>query len=536
MAQLLKRKSAWFTTLVLLYLALFAYRSLTHTHHFTPDSMNYTIVARNVLAGRGITRPELSLGNSRLLTDAPIPAPFTTQGVVYPLLIALVGLAGIEPTDAALLIPVAVLGLILWFGYRLAQALYDADVALLALIGLLAYWPLRTAAGSALSEAPALVFLMATMYCLVRACHTPDGSGVWALVAGLAAGLAFATRQPLGPLVMLGAFYLAVESAGWQRKLRNGLLFLAGSGGVIAPLLIWALSAGTGIASASNPSYLSSLSANLIGSTRAVAGNYLGLRWPELQAVALLLLVGGLAIASQQKIAPLLWSVLFSKGRYLLAFWSVGYLAMLLYLRTTRYFDPITTRLTLPAGVTLVLLLAAYVGATTRVKARSLWGIGLALLFFLAGREAWLIAYTPPFDEAAVIADSESMQWVASQTTERDLIIGNQTIRYLFYFDRQEAITIRPYPSMDYADYDTLSRVVGRRCGAYEHIYLMMVGVSTDENFWQQLYGLFLTDLMFGRIEQYPGIEIRQRLEDGVVFELNCQAKTKMIAGRVSLM
>jgi hypothetical protein len=218
-----------------------------------------------------------------------------------------------------------------------------------------------------------------------------------------------------------------------------------------------------------------------------------------------------------------LWSVWFSQGRYLLAFWSVGYLAMLLYLRTTRHFDPITTRLTLPAGVTLVLLLAAYVGATTRVKAQSLWGMGLALLLFLAGREAWLIASTPPFDEAAVIAASESMQWVASQTTEQDLIIGSQTIRYLFYFDRQEAITILPYPSMDYADYDTLSQVAGRRCGAYEHIYLILVGASTDESFWQQVYGLFLTDLVFGRTEQYSGIEFRQRLKDGVVFELSCQ-------------
>src|SRR3954468_1761071 len=78
------------------YLALLTFNWVTRTGRFSPDSMNYVNIARNIVAGQGVTQPTLGFNQADWKLDDKPPVPVTVHGPLYPALIALVSQTGLS--------------------------------------------------------------------------------------------------------------------------------------------------------------------------------------------------------------------------------------------------------------------------------------------------------------------------------------------------------------------------------------------------------------------------------------------------------
>src|SRR5262245_4331149 len=214
--------------LILALAALQAHLSLTRSRRFSPDSMNYVNVARNLLAGRGLSQDTLGFNQGDFTTQLAFPEPFTVQGPLFPILIAALGLLGISAADAALLVPALAYPAILWAGFLLARRAWGERAALLALLLLVSSEPLRLIGGAAWAEAPGILLLLLSLLLLLR-----DR----AFAAGLLGGLAFAERYPLLIGLPLGAAGLLVSRDGARGAARRAGVFALGFLLVAGPVL-----------------------------------------------------------------------------------------------------------------------------------------------------------------------------------------------------------------------------------------------------------------------------------------------------------
>ena len=79
-AAMLEMAAHWLLALaVAAYVGLAGYNSLTRTRNFSPDSMNYVSVARNIAEGKGITQPALGFNQPHISLEVTLPPPFTSQ-------------------------------------------------------------------------------------------------------------------------------------------------------------------------------------------------------------------------------------------------------------------------------------------------------------------------------------------------------------------------------------------------------------------------------------------------------------------------
>src|SRR5437773_5475183 len=148
----------------LLHVLATAWISIRSTRNFSSDSMNSVDVARNILAGRGIAQSTLGFNQPRLDPEGPIPSPLVSQPPLYPLLIAGLGILGLDCADGGLIIAAAAYGLVLLIGFRLVRDLYDERTAMLSLCGLVLYHPLRSASGFAWSDTPGTALALTTLF------------------------------------------------------------------------------------------------------------------------------------------------------------------------------------------------------------------------------------------------------------------------------------------------------------------------------------------------------------------------------------
>src|SRR5262249_33735354 len=150
--------------LVTAYAVLLAVDGVTRSHRFTPDSMNYTDVARHVRAGKGISQATVGFNQPHFSLDAVAPVPMTTQAPLYPLLIAALGLTGVSLETAAALAPALAGGLVLLLVFAVARRAYGTDVALLSVALAAAYAPLRVASTTAWSETTGTTLVLLSIW------------------------------------------------------------------------------------------------------------------------------------------------------------------------------------------------------------------------------------------------------------------------------------------------------------------------------------------------------------------------------------
>jgi 4-amino-4-deoxy-L-arabinose transferase-like glycosyltransferase len=513
-----------------LYLALFLYNSLTRTRQFSPDSMNYVDVARNIATGRGITQSTLGYNQLFLFTaNSAIPEPFTAQAPVYPLLIALVSRAGLSYADAALVIPVVAYAVILLLAFSLARDLYDERAALLAVGCLLVYSPLSNIARFAWSEIVSIVFLLLSLWLLVRFRQLPDtrAERTVSFAAGLATGLTSVTRYALLPLFPLGFFFIALEQRRRKFRFQTLLLYLIGFG-IPAALVFGHNFISTAALFPSVPASDRDLLVNLSDTLWTILGDYSPIGSGEVQvAAAGLILIGFvLALALQNRLRDLP-NLFLRNGRYLPVLWSLGYLIFIVGLRSVSDFSPIDERIIVPAGTILVILFAALGAQVIKPAIRTLaplYGLVAILGLVLSAGEIGLALTQPVYNFEQIIAGSERLSWISRHTTENDLIIGDDTVDVPFYLGREAAVSFSPYPHTLPLTYPTLVQYADHNCARYQHMYLVLRSYSDwTYNDQVHLFGRFIADLKFGRGGNYPRLNPLTELGDAFVFQVTCQ-------------
>lgn len=195
----------------------------------SPDSVVYIGVARNLLAGRGLTEP----------FGAEIDTALTRYPPLYPVLLAAGGPVGVDPLDTARWLAALLFGAnILFVGLALQSLLPQSRWlplagSLLMLTGL----PLLTMHSMAWSEPLFLLFSFVGLFLLARFLDT--GKTLLLASAGVLTSLAFLTRYAALPFLAAGV--LGILLLGRQplaKRLIAGAFFAALG---VLPTVLWTL-------------------------------------------------------------------------------------------------------------------------------------------------------------------------------------------------------------------------------------------------------------------------------------------------------
>ncbi len=192
----------------------------------SPDSARYVAGARNILSGRGFTDQGGDDGYRPIANWPPL----------YSVVLALPGLAGVDPLDGARVVDAVLFGLTLlvvgWLVRRRRGSLIGAVLAMVALASV------RTALINYVMVWSESLFVLLTLSALLAlACHLEKPGWGWLLPAALAAGAAFMTRYPGVGLVAAGpAAVLLWRKGGWWPRLRDSAVFGAVT---CLPVFLW---------------------------------------------------------------------------------------------------------------------------------------------------------------------------------------------------------------------------------------------------------------------------------------------------------
>jgi hypothetical protein len=510
-----------------------AFWALRRERRFTPDSRNYVNVADNLLRGRGFVQDSVGLGSRRIPLPLEIPQRFGVHGPAFPILIAGAGLLGFETTDTALFVPVLANGFVLLLAFLLMRSLYDLTVALWTTLLLTVSFPLRRMIGVAWSEPLALAFLLLSLFLLLRRplAETPRAA---ILAAGLCAGLAFATRYPLGVAFPLG-LVLLLRWRDWRgsvlRALDYGIGFTAIGGAVLLRNL---LSTGYLTGTERNPSTVG-LAENAERAVHVLLGQWLllpvrlsfrigdvVLDWIRIE-LALVLLVGlALAIRIARKGG---WALVrerfLVRRRAVLLIWLLGYTAFLVLQRSYSSFDYLHARLLSPAHLFMMGLLAVSLALVLPLGPRVLAVLGIVACLGSSVSYA-LDAYRRPSAWSRPFgAVSERRKWVKQVVQPNDVLIAQRCTDLVFLQDRA-CLHFSLYPEMEHVTYADILAVRGQACGPYEKVYVLLQAEKLSEADLLDRYGRFVTDLFRGRLAFYPDVEEIARLQDGTAFRVHC--------------
>ncbi len=494
------------------YLALFVFNGLTRWRAFTPDSMNYVDVARNIEAGRGIVQSTLGCFAS-LGPDIPYPDPMTAQAVLYPVLIAVTPF--LDAVDAALVLSLTAYVACLFLLWTLAHRQFGREAGLLTLGWLCVYAPLTWIGRHPWSDPVGFAFAAGAVVCLTRrGTHPP---GIPAVVsAAVLAGMASATRFALAPVGLAGLLILI--RWGWvlcpRFFARNVLLYLVLFAIFPVGLLIRNLAVRGRVASYTpliDPwAQWNNLVTELTGRWAWVAPSGL-----ETALLALFLLTLGGLLRRRGELGEV-WRRL-TRNPTVLPMLTAVLLILLLGLSAV----PATARLIAPSGALLVPGLAFVMIRAIGLSPRG-WGwVAAGFLLVATAREVRVLATRPAVSEAAVVAASERLSWLRGNTTDRDLVVGENGMDVPFYLGRTAAGSYSPAPWPPLA-YDTLVALADAHGDRFDSVFLVVQVKGRTEADLRASLGDFVADLTLGqgKTGRYPRLRHRVTLGDGVLYEV----------------
>ena len=516
-----------FLIFTVLYPVILGFNSLKYEGRFSPDSVYYIDAANNILAGRGISNSMAPLKRAVERSET-LPRPMTMWGPLYPLLIAFSCRAGLPAPAGALVVPVVFLGILLLGSYLLMWRLFDDTVALLGVAFLLHFSPSRLIATHAWSDAVGLAFEMLMFYAVARVyCAQGSRAGLCAVLAGLAAGMAYAARYALLPLFPMSVLLLLERRRPTQTAKNLGFLtisFLVVAAPVaIRNFMVTGHLRGAPALHSSVVPFAEACTDLLHAVVETAAPESWPARWLYTALLAAVAVMCVVQIRRRALFSELRETVLAGK-RYLLLLWPAGYLAFLLYCETRMPIDPIDARLMVPATLLLVLLFAAVL---VRVVGAAPWlftSVSLVLAILAAGNElptARAVMRTdlpPPHDFQGKLVHSETLTWLSNNATDRDLIVaedGQDLPLYVGPVDTLYFLSV--WPPSSQISYTDFSNYLERYCRKYEHVYLVL---RKDSQRVAQA-GSFLVELAADPLNPKPGITLKADLKDGLVYEVD---------------
>ncbi len=508
-----------------IYLAAFAVKTLGYGGRYTPDSVVYVDVARNLCAGHGISSALAPLDYA-LANDLAQPTPMTMWAPLYPCLIAALFKAGMPVAAAALAVPIACLGIALIMAFLLTRALYDEGTALLAVAMLISFNPLYTVATHAWSETLAIAALMAALYAAVRS-RPAGANALWPLFSGLAAGTAIAARYAMLPLAAVACMGL-VDARDRKRSVFRVAVFAVALGCVVGPVFarnLWWSGHPFGMHLAGAGVPLSSVAEDVARVALESARPHYVLGETALRLLIACALVRCVLDLRSRTLARRLRESFIANGRYLPILWPALYLALLVQSQLRYAIDPVDERLFAPAGVALAVGIVAALASLSRIpawlaSASALVLIGLTCLDEGATAAAVHRSRLPKvYDYQAKLGRSEGMAWLAKHVSEDDVVITESGYRLplymgpfnVLYFEPQ----LPPASPVAYSDLcDYLTRHLDEHACAY--VDLRKGDRAAPEKRW----GPFFDDLAAGRVSAYPGVTLEADLDDAIIYRI----------------
>lgn len=341
----------------------------------SPDAVGYVGVARQLLAGQGVS--------------SYAGQPFVIQPPLYPALLALAGWAArTDPLHAAAAVNALLAAVLVLLTARLLDR-YQASYPALAPFGpalALISWPFFSIAVMAWSEPLFIALEVAALLCLGR--YLQGHRVAWLAGAALLVALACLTRYIGVALVMAAGVLLLWQGARpWGKRLAHLLIFV---GLAVLPLWAWLVRNHhlTGTWLGPRQASHHSLVENLALTGAGLAGFWFPevlvgtgrLRWVLAAAAGLAVLAAAGWLARRPARAAL-------AGLAPVAVWSGAYGAFLVFTSTTTAYDDINLRLLAPlypGAAVLLLGVAAQCGAAGWPRAARA-GLLCCLLLPLAG-------------------------------------------------------------------------------------------------------------------------------------------------------
>jgi len=515
---------------------LIGWHSLTRTLHLTPDSFIYIDTAQSLLRGNGLSHGVLQLHDPDMLEVDDFHAPNTTYAPLYPLTIAALAGLGIHIVHAALLVAALGYGLTLIATYLLARRLYGAPTALLTTAILLHFLPLTTVGICAWSESLGLACLAFGFLTLTRI-GTNGNSHRFLLLSGVCLALAFAARYALLPACIFGVIVVAHQTHGLRRRTHALAAYALGVLLVALPILARNYVACGHMLGPPRPPSTRGLLDNLRDLYAAALESGLPAEWiapdPQSRLIAalLVLILGVLVLRRRGRDAA---NTVFAGNRWILPIWAVVYTGFLVVYRTLVTFDQIGPRLAVPGLVFVIPPLVAVAIVAIPGQPRLIETVTALLVALAVFRAGYDLATTPQDSPAARVARSERLTWIARNTTDRDVIIGDSLMDLPAYRGPRRCLSFFPLEGAEYQlTRENLADFLKPRIGRVDRAYIVLRRVTyTEPSYepqWRRYCGDFITDLVYGRADRYPGIRPLANLKDGFVFEVDTTHISNML-------
>ena len=186
------------------------------------DSVGYVAGARNMLGG---------LGYSRLTGDGS-PRPITNYPPLFSIVLATMGIFGLDAIPAALYLNIFLMGLnVFLMGVTVRKATGSSLLSLLGAVVFLISSPVIRSHSFAMTEPLYLAFAFAMLLCLLKGIQSQQW--YWMAISGLLASFAFLTRYVGISLYATGVAALLVlrpdpakDEMAWGEKIKQSLFFL----------------------------------------------------------------------------------------------------------------------------------------------------------------------------------------------------------------------------------------------------------------------------------------------------------------------
>lgn len=506
-----------------------AVASLRFEGSFRPDSAFYIDGATNLVAGRGLAN-SMAILNEAIEADRALPIPMTQWAPGYSVAIASIAQITGNSAMAALLVAAMGYGAVLLVALVWLRSQFGYGAAIFA-AGLVMYFqPLEAAATTALTETMGFALLMAA---LAVACRRSGGwrDTAFACVAGVFAGLAFATRYALAPVIVI-VLLAAIPDRTRAERLRGVLATLTGFGAVFVPIVVRNLIY-SGHLRGAMPVPSNYDLAEVLGQLLVV----FRVSWRlEQHLVGIFLQITMAAIALRlvwlargKRLGPHIKEFLGQPLHWILPSWAFLYLAFIVYSELRMAIDPLDTRLALPATAALGLFAAAALGSLA--LGRSAQWIGAVLGLCLAVTATFQSAHAaqrsahsklrPVYDFSGWRAREASLTWIAENTTERDFIIGEENIHLAIVVGGRDFLfTQVAYPETYGVTWQQLEEYVDNRLGAYDRVYFVFGKQVERQAGMRPGDGTFL-DAFFPSSPDRPArIRVAADVEDAIVFEI----------------
>jgi dolichyl-phosphate-mannose-protein mannosyltransferase len=512
------------TLAVVLYALCVGYTSMRATGKFTPDSATYIDAARNLAAGRGLSSSMVDYNRLGDDFDLP-PVPMVQHAPLWPMVIAAASLTGVEAADAAIWLAALAAALALLAAYGIGHATGGPAAGFLA-VGLLANLPaLRESMSMALSESFGLAFLLITLWLLTYPPNDKPFPVGWALAAGCAAGLTFASRYALLPVAVAGACFLA--GCANARRPRTLAAFAAPCmaivGLVLGRNLLAAGRLGGPLGRRSGEGLLSAISSlSQLGIKPLIPENVTTLGVHLLLIVALTVGIG--LAARNKRLVTTIRTALTENGRWVLLIWIATYAGFLIYSGSRIVFDELSARLLLPALAAVIVFYAAALATITRAKPWIALVIALALVL-AALRPEWQAARqlgargVQPGYVARQHSQSETLRWLAEHTGPSDLLVAVDGTELPLYLEPTDALVfLTRHPPENQPTYEAIRDYLRRHEREFDEI--LLVWPKRRDSATHPM-GPLATDLAARRFDQYPGLTLRADLSDGIVLDID---------------